>query len=132
MKVLVDTSVWSLALRRKSPDTAPQVSHLQNLIEADQPIFLAGVILMEILQGIRNREQSVKIQRYLEAFPMLDLSRAGYLGAALLGSHCRSNGVQCNIVDILIAQIAITHGCHLLTADQDFVRIAKHTELKLV
>jgi predicted nucleic acid-binding protein len=132
VKVLVDTSVWSLALRRKSVTTAPQAVRLADLIASGQPVFLTGVILLEILRSIRHRDQFLKIQKYLESFPILELDRSGYTSAALLGSHCRSKGVQGSTVDILIAQIAISNGCHLLTADGDFAHIARHSELKLL
>jgi predicted nucleic acid-binding protein len=132
MKVLVDTNVWSLALLRKDQTAEPAAIQLRELIESGQPIYLAGVVLMEVLRGIRHSEQFRKVQKCLEPFPILELTRAGYVDAALLGSHCRSKGVQCGGIDILIAQLAISHDCHLLATDQDFTHIARHSDLKLV
>ena len=132
MKVLVDTSVWSLALRRKAPSAQPEVVLLEKIIGEEHHIFLTGVILMEILQGFRELHQFEKIHGYLEAFPILDLNRNGYANAALLQAKCRKQGVQSATVDSLIAQTAIEHDCHLLTADQDFIHIARCCDLKLL
>jgi predicted nucleic acid-binding protein len=132
LKVLVDTSVWSLALRRKTPSIQPEVILLQKIIGEEHQVFLTGVILMEILQGFRERHQFEKIHGYLDAFPMLDLNRDGYAKAALLQVKCRKQGVQSATVDSLIAQTAMEHECHLLTADQDFTHIARCCELKLL
>ncbi len=132
MKVIVDTSVWSLALRRKNPISNPEVTKLEDLISDGQPIFLLGVILMEILSGIREHSMLLKIRRHLESFPLLEPARATYIDAALLGSVCRSKGIQTGQVDLLIAQTTIEHNCHLLTADKDFVEIARNSSLKLL
>lgn len=132
MKVIVDTSVWSLAIRRKSLSDQPEVDRLAELIDADQPIYLMGIILLEVLRNIKEQPQAQKIRRQLEPFPILDLERSGYIRAAMLGSLCRSKGIQVGTVDILIAQTAIEHDCHLLTTDKDFVEIARNSALKLL
>ncbi|CAN5166015.1 PIN domain nuclease [soil metagenome] len=132
MKVIVDTSVWSLAIRRKTPSTQPEVTRLAELIADEQPVYLLGVILFELLSSIKEHSQALKIRRHLESFPLLDLDRSGYVNAATLGSHCRSKGIQAGTVDLLIAQTAIEYGCHLLTTDKDFVQIARHSSLRLL
>lgn len=132
MKVIVDTSVWSLALRRKNPDIQAEATKLAELISDGQPIFLLGVILQEILSGIRERSLLIKIRRHLESFPVLEPSRTTYVDAALLGSACRSKGIQAGQIDLLIAQTAIEHDCYLLTTDKDFVEIARNSSLKLL
>ena len=132
MRVLVDTSVWSLALRRKIPSAQTEVLRLTELISDGQPIFLTGIILVEILQGIKEQPQSLRMRQYLEVFPLIELDRAGYINAARLSSRCRSKGIQSGTVDALIAQTAIEHGCYLLTADQDFAQIARYSDLKLL
>ena len=132
MKVIVDTSVWSLALRRKNATSHPEVTKLEDLISAGQPIFLLGVILMEILSGIREHSILIKVRRHLEPFPILEPTRTTYIDAALLGSACRSKGIQTGQIDLLIAQTTIEHNCQLLTTDKDFVEIARNSSLKLL
>lgn len=132
MRVLVDTSVWSLAVRRKVKSPEPQAVQLRDLIAAGHSVFLTGIILTEVLSSIRHDEQMIKIRELLEAFPILELDRQGYAEAAQLSSRCRRKGVQASTIDSLIAQTAITHECFLLSADQDFQHIAQHCNLKLL
>lgn len=86
MNVIVDTSVWSLALRRKEPpNSSPAIILLQNLITDDQVVLL-GSIRQEILSGIRSSEQFAHLKNYLRAFPNLELMLEGYQDKA--GQQC--------------------------------------------
>lgn len=94
MSVIVDTSVWSLALRRStSPNSSPAVSVLRNLITNNQVVLL-GAIRQEILSGIRSSQQFTYLRDYLRAFPDLELLTDDYELAAEFFNICRSNGVQ--------------------------------------
>lgn len=132
MKVLVDTSVWSLALRRGNSSDDASILKLKELILAGSSVYLSGLILTEILSGIKHSEQFQKIRSKLDGFILLDLDRSGYEEAATLANHCRKKGVQVSTVDVLIAQIAISHNCSLLTVDKDFEQIAKVSDLQLL
>ncbi len=94
MRVIVDTSTWSLFLRRSVVADDPQKLKLQQLIEQEQAVILLGVVVQEILQGIRNPAQFDRLRAYLEDFPLLELRREDYVAAARLGSLCRANGVH--------------------------------------
>lgn len=130
MKILVDTSVWSLALRRSATSVDPQALKLKELILAGESIWLIGVILQEILQGLTTSEQSLKLRQQLSAFPLIELTRSDYEYAAELYSTCRQKGVQASTIDFLIAAAAIRYECLLLTNDKDFVRMAEILPLK--
>ena len=132
MSLVVDTSVWSLALRRGSPSPDPQLVKLATALTQRQPIVLLGVILQEVLQGIRDESRFEALRSYLQAFPLLALDRADYVAAAQYWNLCKSNGVQVSTADIQIAAACIDHGCELLTCDQDFQHIAKHCPLRLL
>lgn len=132
MKVLVDTSVWSLALRRKAPSTDPKARLFRDILESGQPVYLLGVILQELLQGIRNPDHFQSVKTHLENFPIIDLVRGDNVYAAELESTCREKGVQAGTIDFLIAAAAIGHECTLLTTDLDFERIATVAPLKLL
>jgi hypothetical protein len=94
MSVIVDTSVWSLALRRRTlPDSSPAVSLLRDLITDDRVILL-GTIRQEILSGVRSSEQFMRLRDYLRAFPDLELATEDYETAADFFNTCRSNGIQ--------------------------------------
>jgi predicted nucleic acid-binding protein len=131
VRVLIDTSVLSLSIRRKNPAGEP-VKRLQELIASGQQLFVCGLVLTEILSSIKHGEQLTKVSRYMEAFPLLDLDRKGYVKAAKLMSDCRRNGIQCGTIDALIAQTAINHDCRLFTTDSDFLQMTRFCELELL
>lgn len=129
---MVDTSVWSLALRRNGGAVHPEVKKLKNLILDGEQLFIIGLILQEILQGISRSDKFEKLKDYLSAFPILRLDREDYIIAAQFRNQCRSKGVQAGTIDFLIASTAITHNCHLFTTDNDFQYIARYSNLMLL
>lgn len=130
MNLVVDTSVWSLLLRRPRVDEGnPFVRAFRSHIRSNDGIFLVGNILQELLDGLRNKKDFERLVRLLEPFPLMQLERATYIAAAELRQQCRSKGVQAGSIDCLIATACIQHGYPLLTADRDFVHLAKHSEL---
>lgn len=132
MKYIVDTSVWSLALRREKHRETDETRKLAVLLTEGERILLPGIILQEILQGIRLSDQFKKICEALSFFPVLDATHDDHVSAAELFNNCRSRGVQTGTIDCLIAVLAIRNECQLLTSDKDFEHIAKHCELRLM
>lgn len=134
MRVLVDTSVWSLALRRKSSDLSSGeqflVHQLRNLIQEDR-VQLLGVVRQEILSGIRHPEQFEKIRAFLRPFPDQPLDIEDYELAAQANNTCRAKGVALSAVDALICALALRKDFPILTTDIDFKRYARVLALKL-
>ncbi len=131
MRILVDTSVWSLAFRRSSGIVNEEAVALKAIIEHGEEIYLLGIILQEVLQGIRNPKDFLALKEYFKAFPLIDLAREDYVRAAELKNQLIGKGRQASTIDVLIASAAISHRCHLFTADKHFTQIAEHSELKL-
>lgn len=130
MNLVVDTSVWSLVLRRPRVDEANvHVLAFRTHLESNNRLFLIGSILQELLDGLRSTAQLDRLVQLLEPFPLLEVDRATYVAAAKLRTMCRTKGVSAGPIDFLIAAACCRHGYPLLTADQDFVRIAKHCDL---
>ncbi len=132
MTILVDTSVWSLSLRKDGPANHPAVEKLQRLILDAQNIVLLGIILQEILQGFKQAGTFSKVNSYLDAFPLLTLNRSDFVAAAQLRRQATAKGVALSTPDCQIAAAAINHQCHLLTTDHDFSNIAHWAPLQLV
>jgi predicted nucleic acid-binding protein len=132
MRVVVDTSIWSLALRRHTPLSNPETVILRKMIDQGESIFLLGIILQEILQGVKLARDFARLRDHLEAFPLLPVRREHYVKAAELRNHLTKKGVQAGTVDALIASAAISHDCYLFTNDKDFQSIARHSGLKLL
>ena len=123
MKVLVDTSVWSLALRRRSP-AHKSVDELQRLIVAGRAAII-GPIRQEVLSGIRDASAFERLRDRLGAFPDEPLATADYERAAEFFNTCRAKGLQGSNTDFLLCAVSVRHRMPLLTTDEDFSRYAK-------
>ena len=124
MKVLVDTSVWSLALRRPSGTTvtAEQQATVQALrdLVLDGRAVLIGAIRQELLSGIKTQTQFDTLKTRLMAFDDIALTLQDYEVAAQSFNTCRANGVQGSNTDFLICAVAINHQLPVFTLDRDF------------
>jgi len=123
MKVIVDTSVWSLAFRRREVVKTPEVVALVRLVEQGQVVLL-GPVRQEVLSGIKHRDQFERLRERLAAFPDLELTTRDFETAAELCNLCITKGVQASHTDFLIAATAIARGFAVLSADQDFKNIS--------
>lgn len=130
MKILVDTSVWSLALRRKTPPNNSFVGELGELIK-ERRVQMIGPIRQEILSGIRNDTQFQTLKTYLSAFPDLELATKDYERAAEIFNINRRQGVQGSNTDFLICAVSEQYEMPILTTDEDFRLFQKHIPLKL-
>jgi predicted nucleic acid-binding protein len=131
MTLLVDTSVWSLALRRDQVAAAPQVRALRDALEGDEIVVTTGLVLQELLQGFAGPRARQEIIDRFSALPLLGPDRQDHIDAAELRNSCRRAGVQVGTIDALLAQLCIRHDLTLLTTDKDFVHAASHCPLKV-
>jgi len=131
VKLLVDTSVWSLALRRDHPPDLPEVSTLARALEGGELVVTTGLIVQEILQGFRGPSTRDRILARFGTLPLLSPDLEDHVEAAALRILCRRRGVQTGTIDALIARLCIRHGLTLLTTDEDFRRMAEHSPLQL-
>ena len=131
MTLLVDTSVWSLALRRDAPAASPQVRALRVALDGAEMVVTTGLVLQDLLQGFAGpRARSDIIERFA-ALPFLSPDREDHVEAAEVRNRCRRAGVQVGTIDALLAQLCIRHNLTLLTTDMDFVRAASHCPLRV-
>lgn len=130
MKVIVDTSVWSLALRREATQSLAPVQELRQLIH-DHRVQMIGPIRQEILSGIRSESQFGKLRKHLESFPDLPIQTEDYVTAAQFFNRCRSEGVQGSNTDFLICAVAVRNGSSIFTTDKDFELFSKHLAIVL-
>lgn len=133
MNIVVDTSVWSLVLRRDLVNERDaHVLTFRACVEAGHCLVLLGPILQELLDGLRSAKQFSRLLSVLEPIPMAPLDRGTFVLAARMRNECRNNGIQAGPTDFLIAAACVESGWPLLTADQDFQRIAASTGLVLI
>jgi len=128
MNVLVDTSVWSFALRRKteSLNAAERfiVAELSELVREGRA-RLIGLVRQELLSGIKTTEQYEKLRVHLRSFPDEIIDTSDYEEAAQAGNRCRGKGVIVSIVDILICAVALKREWTIFTTDPDFTNYVK-------
>ncbi|MDA0242041.1 MAG: PIN domain-containing protein [Chloroflexi bacterium] len=130
MNVLVDTSIWSLALRRTGAAPNPVVAELQQLI-SDLRVEMIGPIRQELLSGVRQQAQFERLRNYLRPFPDLPLTTADYELAADFFNRCRTEGVQGSNTDFLICAVAVNHRLAIFTYDQDFRLFQRQAHLPI-
>lgn len=130
MKVLVDTCIWSLALRRKSVPEAPVVKELQELIREFRAQMI-GPIRQEILSGIRSKDQFEKLREHLGPFPDIEAAASDYERAAEFFNITRKKGIQGSNTDFLICSVAERYNMRIFTTDEDFKLFQKHLPVKL-
>lgn len=131
MSILVDTSVWSLAFRRDEPAGAPEVLALRRALEGGEVVVTTGLVLQELLQGFAGPRARKDILDRFAALPLLAPDRHDHIDAAELRNRCRRGGIQIGTIDALLAQLCIRHGLILLSADDDFHRVAAHAPLRM-
>ncbi len=134
MNLLVDTPVWSLALRRKATDLCPSEEPItQALAEAirDGRAELIGVVRQELLSGIREEDRFKKLRDYLRAFDEPALEMGDYEEAAEMHNRCRARGIAGSTIDFLICAVASRRKWQVFTTDKDFERYGRVLGLKL-
>lgn len=119
MRVLIDTSVWSMALRRAGPSPAPIVRELAELVREGRTVIM-GPIRQELLSGLKGNRQFQTLRDHLRAFPDLELETADFEEAAHVSNRCRSKGIQGSNTDFLMCAVASRRDLSIFTMDGDF------------
>ena len=130
MSIFVDTTVWSLALRRDAPG-GPFVAELLRAINAGDQIVTTGLVLQEILQGVSGPRRRDQIIARLASVHSLRPEWDDHLNAADLFNRCRRAGIQIESIDSLYAQLCLRYDLTMLAADRDFEHMARHCALKI-
>jgi len=131
VSLLVDTSVWSMALRRDTPADLPEVRALEIALDSGEMVVTTGLILQEILQGFSGPKTRGAILDRFNALPFLVPDRSDHIDAAALRNQCRRKGIQIGTIDALLAALCARHGLSILTTDGDFRRVAEVTPLSV-
>jgi predicted nucleic acid-binding protein len=130
VNVLIDTSVWSLALRRASQPADQYAEELAELIREGRVVMI-GAIRQELLSGVRDTKQFATLRDHLRAFPDLALETDDFELAADFNNKCRTQGIQGSNIDFLICSVAVRRELSILTTDRDFSRYASVLPIQL-
>lgn len=131
MSLFVDTSVWSLALRRDVPPDVAEVVRLSDALTSGEPVFTTGIVLQELLQGYAGPKAQAEIVERFRALLLLSPDRDDHIKAAQLRNECRRRGIQVGTIDALLAQLCIANDLLMLSSDQDFAFMSEHSALRL-
>jgi len=117
--ILVDTCIWSLALRGKSPRDISVSEELTRLIYTEKAKII-GPIRQEVLSGYSDIKQYNKLKNKLIYFPNELILDEDYLSAARFSNICRQKGIQGSHIDFLICAVADRLKMSIYTYDKDF------------
>ena len=124
MNIIIDTSVWSLALRRQRSLPSAETKELAELVREGRAAML-GAVRQELLSGVRADQQFETLRGHLRAFPDILLEAEDYEEAASFFNKCRARGIQGSNTDYLICAAAARRGFAILTTDTDFAHFAR-------
>ena len=130
MNIIIDTSVWSLALRRQRSSPSAETRELAELVREGRAALL-GPVRQELLSGVRADKQFETLRDHLRAFPDIPLEAEDYEEAASFFNKCRARGIQGSNTDYLICAAAARRGFGILTTDTDFRRFARLLPIEL-
>ena len=134
MSVLIDTSVWSLALRRKAVQLSVaehRVVEEWRALISDGRARLAGIIRQEVLSGVRESRDFERLRAHLAPFDDAPADTAAHELAAKYFNTCRARGITPTAFDVLICALAARHGFAVFTTDADFSRYARILPVRL-
>jgi predicted nucleic acid-binding protein len=131
VNLFVDTSVWSLALRRDATSGEPVVRRLRDALDGGEGVFTTGLVLQELLQGFRGPQVRDAVVDRFTALPSLIPDRIDHIEAAESRNACRRKGIQVGTIDVLLAQLCVRHDLVMLSTDRDFTLMAPHIGLTI-
>lgn len=132
MKILIDTSVWSIALRHSiEMDGSKEIREQLYVLIDDSRVAMIGPIRQELLSGIKSESQFNHLKKHLEPFRDTDLETEDYILAAKFFNHCRSAGIQGSHIDFLICAVSSRRKFPLFTTDKDFLNYKEQIDYPL-
>lgn len=132
MKVIVDTSVWSLALRKKTlTDHEKEVVNEFTELIREFRVVMIGLVRQELLSGISELNKYDNLKEKLRSFIDIDISTEDYEKASEIYNICRKQGIQGSHIDFLICAVAINRNISIFTTDKDFNQFSKAVSVRL-
>jgi len=131
VSLLVDTSVWSLALRRDAEGSTQAVEVLRSALEGADQVVTTGLVLQERLQGFAGPKARSQLIERFAALAFLQPDREDHIEAAEVRNTCRRNGVQIGTIDAVLIQLCLRHDLVMLSTDNDFRSASRHVKFRL-
>ena len=122
--VIIDTCIWSLALRSKTPIEKTTAESLTKLIDENRAKII-GPIRQEVLSGYSEYEKYEELRKKLKYFPNEPILDSDYEAAAEYSNLCRKKGIQGSHIDFLICSFSVRSEMKIYTTDKDFTNYSK-------
>ncbi len=129
--VLIDTCIWSLALRSNAPKETAVAEQLSQLIDENQ-VRIIGPIKQELLSGYTDKNSFERLRQKIKYFPNEPIIDSDYESAAEYSNFCRSKGIQGSHTDFLICAVSMRAKFHIYTTDKDFQNYSKYLPISLM
>jgi predicted nucleic acid-binding protein len=127
--VIVDTTIWIDFFKGRE---TPGVVRLEQLLAAEVDVFTTGIIVQEVLSGIRDEKDREEVKEDLDRFILVMPSLTSHVQAAGIFDGCRKKGITIrSLVDCLIAALAIEYDLKILENDRDYSFIAQVFPLRI-
>lgn len=127
-RVLVDTSAWISFFRKDTSDASERV---RQLLQVGEPVT-TGIVTAELIRGAVSKTEIDVLDDLFSSIGSLETNEADFRSAGEMGRRLAVKGLAIGTVDLLIAQIALSHAVPLLTLDRHFDLIARHAPLRLL
>ena len=128
--VLVDTTVW---IDFFAGQTLTHIETFESLLEQEEDICICGIILTEVLQGIRKETEFKKTKNLFNSLIFLPMSYSTFLQSAEIYRKLRQKGITIRkSIDCMIASVALENNISLLHNDKDFFPIERYCKLKVL
>jgi len=117
-RILADTTAWIEFFRGKS-----KVADRLEMLLIENAVCTCGVVMFEVLQGIKSEGEKNKILSILATLPYFEMTKKLWQSAAELSLSLKKNGVNLPLSDIFIAAIAVENDLSIYTLDNHFTLI---------
>jgi hypothetical protein len=118
-RILPDTCAWIDFFKGNQTPLADSLA--QSLLQNE--VVSCGVVLCELLQGVKKSGEGQLALNALQALPHLEMNRELWISAGKLSATLRKGGHTLPLSDIIIATLAMNHSCAVLTVDRHFAEI---------
>lgn len=125
-RIMPDTCAWIDFFRGRPTKMAEMVEVA--IVQGE--VVTCGVVLYELLQGIKNKQEEVMVLQAFQAIPHLEMTTPIWIKAGQLSSQLRGSGQTLPLSDVVIATLAQEHSCSLLTVDRHFDAIPGNLVVK--
>jgi tRNA(fMet)-specific endonuclease VapC len=117
-KIIADTSIWIEYFRGN-----PQIADFLDEHLVNNKIYINGIIIAELIQGIKRKKESEAVRASIDAVPYIEMTYNDWVFAGDLSNELRKKGLTIPLTDIATGAVAINNNMSVVTLDRHFDHI---------